>query len=92
MHLGTQKFKNNKIKIYQNPASSFINTQTENEASSNIKSVKLINTIGLTVFEKTDSFNNVDIKIDLSSFLNGIYYLSINENQSWKTYKVIISR
>ena len=92
MHLGWQVFKNNQIKIYPNHSSSFINIQTENEASSNNKSVKLINVIGLTVFEKTDSFNNMDIKIDLSSFSNGIYYLSINEKQSWKIDKVIIYR
>lgn len=76
---------NKEINMYPNPTKGklFIST------SDKIKSISITNIIGKEVFSKI-KFN--DNSIDLNSFKNGVYFVSINTNKGEVTKKIIITK
>jgi len=76
---------NQEINIYPNPTQGrlFIST------SEKITSISITNIIGKEVFSQIN-FN--DNSIDLNSFKNGVYFISINTNKGVVTKKIILTK
>lgn len=77
--------RNQEINIYPNPTKGklFIST------SYKITSISITNIIGKEVFSQIN-FN--DNSIDLNSFKNGVYFVSINTNKGAVTKKIILTK
>jgi hypothetical protein len=74
-------FDENKLKIYPNPASDFVNLPESDEL---IKDAAIFSIFG----EKVMQINNIDSNIiDISGLSKGVYFLRIN-NKSYKFVKV----
>lgn len=71
--------------MYPNPTQGklFIST------SDKITSISITNIIGKEVFSQIN-FN--DNSIDLNSFKNGVYFVSINTNKAAVTKKIILTK
>lgn len=78
----------NTISIFPNPTTDFLNIKSN--VSEKIKSIELYNALGQSIYyEVTD--NKTDIKIDLSSFRKGIYFVKIRfENTKIVSSKLIL--
>lgn len=78
----------NTISIFPNPTTDFVNIKSN--VSEKIKSIKLYNALGQSVYyEYTD--NKTGIKINLSSFRKGIYFVKIRfENTKMISSKLIL--
>ncbi|SEB86624.1 Por secretion system C-terminal sorting domain-containing protein [Tenacibaculum sp. MAR_2009_124] len=78
----------NTISIFPNPTTDFLNIKSN--VSEKIKSIELYNALGQSIYyEVTD--NKIDIKIDLSSFRKGIYFVKIRfENTKIVSSKLIL--
>ncbi len=76
---------NQEINMYPNPTQGklFIST------SDKITSISITNIIGKEVFSQIN-FN--DNSIDLNSFKNGVYFVSINTNKAAVTKKIILTK
>ncbi|CAM1366524.1 T9SS type A sorting domain-containing protein [Tenacibaculum xiamenense] len=78
----------NTISIFPNPTTDFINIKSN--VSQKIKSIELYNTLGQSVYYE-DTDNKIEIKIDLSSFRKGIYFVKIRfENAKIISSKLIL--
>jgi len=78
----------NTTSIYPNPTTDFVNIKSN--VSEKIKFIELYNALGQSIYyEVTD--NKTDIKIDLSSFRKGIYFVKIRfENTKIVSSKLIL--
>ena len=78
----------NTISIFPNPTTDFLNIKSN--VSEKIKSIELYNALGQSIYyEVTD--NKTNIKIDLSSFRKGIYFVKIRfENTKIVSSKLIL--
>lgn len=84
LSINETNFGINKISLYPNPTDSEINIESPNFE---LNTVKISNSLGQILHEKTRHSNNVTI--NLSHYLSGTYFLIINENEKTKTYKII---
>jgi hypothetical protein len=74
-----QPNKNNTIKIYPNPANTFIIVNTGNYSSISDYSISILNTLGQRVFNAKT--NEQEFRIDLNSFKGfGTYMVEIRDN------------
>ncbi len=62
------------VNVYPNPASSFVNIQTNFE----IKSLKVVNYVGQVVFDQV--IGQVNYQINTSDFVSGMYFVQIEAN------------
>lgn len=78
----------NTISIYPNPTTDFVSIKSN--ASDKIESIELYNALGQSVYyESVD--NETDIKINLSSFSKGIYFVKIkSENTKIVSLKLVL--
>lgn len=74
--------RNSEIKIFPNPATSFINIHLENEWEGEL-TLLLVNSIGQIVHaeKRMKPDESADWKIDLSNFSNGIYQVVISDGK-----------
>ena len=86
--------ENDLLKVYPNPAQNNLNILGSIENDINIIDVKIYNTIGVVVYEK--SFDSVDRfrELDLSNLISGVYVVEINsligkEIKKTQVYKII---
>lgn len=86
--LSVQNFDD--LNIYPNPAKEFLKI----ENSTDIKSIKLISSLGNTLFEDATSFSKANEYIlSLSEFASGNYYLIITDNSgNYRVHKFIIAK
>ncbi len=78
----------NTISIFPNPTTDFLNIKSN--VSEKIKSIELYNALGQSIYYKVTD-NTTDIKIDLSSFGKGIYFVKIKfENTKIVSSKLIL--
>ena len=82
------------LKVYPNPAQNNLNILGSIENDINIIDVKIYNTIGVVVYEK--SFDSVDRfrELDLSNLISGVYVVEVNsligkEIKKTQVYKII---
>lgn len=71
--LNLEDYKDIQIKVYPNPTSGFVSIESN---IADIYQIKLLNILGQTLIEQTNLSSQTN-KIDLSSFENGMYILSI---------------
>ena len=79
--------QSNNFIVYPNPASNFVSI---NYATTNESKVQLKNTLGQIVFEKNFKGNVTD-NLNLNSFSNGNYIISITEKEGTINKKIIIN-
>ena len=70
--------ENDVLKVYPNPTQNNLNILGSIERDLNIIDVKIYNTIGVLVYEK--SFDSIDRfrELDLSNLLSGVYVIKVN--------------
>ena len=64
------------ISVYPNPANKFVNIQLK--SSEQINSIVLYNVLGKLIYKENKPNNSEAIKIDISNFGKGIYFLKVN--------------
>lgn len=81
---------NSKIKLFPNPASSFVNIELSN--SHNISSIQLITMTGQTLLNKDVSSNQMHVDIDVSSITSGVYFVVFrNGTSEVETKKLVVT-
>lgn len=79
--------------VYPNPASTFLNIEISNlksHASYQDYNVQLFNALGKVLYSSQISNRSSHISVDISSFADGIYFLSYKTDQQSITKKIII--
>ena len=77
--------------VYPNPTKGYINV----DFKSNVKSIKIVDVLGKEVFneETKDATADTSKKIDLSSFTNGVYIVTVSDNDgNSSTQRVILDK
>ncbi len=78
------------IKVYPNPTKGLININFDNAYYGNL--LKVENILGQTVYqEEVELFNSGVKTIDLGNNPNGIYFVTIQSNETKLMYKVILN-
>ena len=78
------------IKVYPNPATSYINIETKTRTKTRTKYVLTLRNIeGQEVAKEKVEFTNV-YKLDLTNLTNGIYFLSLQNDKENYVRKVVI--
>ena len=85
---GINELDNTNFLIYPNPAKDVLTIQAENNQLP--ITIKLINAIGETV--KTELINSTTHSINVEEFLNGIYYLQLENKVGTSSKKIIITK
>ena len=81
-----ETIENNRILIYPNPASTYVNISLGSVVNANIK---IFNTIGQVILNQNyDAVNTIEI--NTSEFNTGIYFVEINTGNKIITEKIII--
>jgi len=76
------------ISIYPNPTTDFVNITSN--VSDKIRSIEFYNALGQRIYY-VDTYDKTDIKIDLSSFRKGVYFVKVNfENTKVVSSKLIL--
>ncbi|MCH3882506.1 T9SS type A sorting domain-containing protein [Tenacibaculum aquimarinum] len=73
------------ISIYPNPATVFVNIKSN--ISEKVKSIEFYNALGQRIYYK-NVFNTSDIKINVSDFRKGLYFIKVN----FESTKVVSSK
>ncbi len=84
---GINNLSINNIEISPNPANSFFNIKYYSNTES---FVKVHNTVGQVVMQKTFHTGNVNEQFDISDLNQGIYFVEINKNGKTDIKKLII--
>ncbi len=83
---------NNQIVLFPNPSNGIINI-LNNLPSKNEMDIKIYNTSGLAVFSGFVDFSQSNIySIDLTSYLQGIYFIQFNNDEIKVLKKIIIAK
>lgn len=78
------------IVIFPNPSEGNFNFAVSTPGVRTLN-FNVVNTLGQTVFEKTErNLNNAVLTYDFSSFAKGIYFVNITDDQNNKTVKKIV--
>lgn len=76
------------LSIYPNPTNGVFNVDFKNATS-----IKVMNTLGDVIYdEKIVQSAEGSKKIDLSSYSNGIYFVSVSNNEATSNYKIILDK
>ncbi len=80
--------ENPSISIYPNPSNGIINVDFNNT-----NSIKVINTLGVVVYdEKMEQETEGTKTIDLSGFANGIYFINVSNEKGSINHKFILNK
>ena len=83
--LHTDEFDLEKIVVYPNPIDDFVHIRFEENSNLNIDIV-LYNQLGQELLSKSIEVLNQEIKLDISSYVSGVYFLMLeNNNKTFKT-------
>jgi hypothetical protein len=82
--LSINEFDEAGIAIYPNPTSDRITIKSENNQINSI----LISDIGGKIIYSHDKIESISTDIDLSSFSNGIYFVTLNKSTTKKIIKI----
>ena len=73
------------IKIYPNPTNGIFSIESEYK----IENIEIFNTVGIKLFSK--NINNNSLKLDLSNFAKGQYFIIIKLDEYQKVEKIIVN-
>lgn len=82
--LSNNDFNTSKFRVYPNPATSFVNLQTEGLDSYTLKVTDLSGKVMVT-----REFNGVENTLDISNYAAGVYFFEINSASKSETIKII---
>lgn len=86
-HLGEDEITQNyHINIFPNPNNGAFNIQFDTSYTGNLS---ITNQIGQEVFSEF-YYNTTDLKLQLSTLINGVYFLQLNSINGSQTYKFIV--
>ena len=86
-HLGEDEITQNyHINIFPNPNNGAFNIQFDTSYTGNLS---ITNQIGQEVFSEI-YYNTTDLKLQLNTLINGVYFLQLNSINGSQTYKFII--
>ncbi len=78
---------NPEINVYPNPTNGKFNVDFDKAGR-----IKVINTLGSVVYEeKIDGYSAGTKSIDLTNFANGIYFISVSNDQGTSNYRIILN-
>ncbi|MEJ5105150.1 T9SS type A sorting domain-containing protein [Chryseobacterium sp. MYb328] len=77
--LSTHEIESKQVNIYPNPASDFVNIETNTK----IENIEIFTSTGQFLKRSKES------KIDISSFTKGVYVFKLQTSEGIKTYKII---
>ena len=90
--LGELKIKDDKLKIYPQPANEIINVELLGLNNNNYK-IEIINNLGLVIREEEVNFKNNNVSIKTNELPNGVYLLNLKSDKSRNIGKrFVISR
>ena len=76
------------INVYPNPTNGVFNVDFANTSN-----IKVINTLGVIVYEeKLDQTSNGTKNINLTSFANGIYFITVSNDKGFVNHKVFLDK
>jgi hypothetical protein len=75
-----QTIAQNDFEVYPNPSQHSISIQLKNEVKD--ANVKVYNTVGQLVHSAV--LNGIEVKMDISQFANGLYFISVTDKESNK--------
>jgi hypothetical protein len=79
---------NPSIAVYPNPTNGVFNVDYTNASS-----IKVINTLGVLVYEaKMEDLSQGTKSVDLANFANGIYMITVSNNNGSSIHKVILNK
>jgi hypothetical protein len=81
--LGTNDLSQGEFAVYPNPASERLQIESANET---ISSIQIVNMLGQVLFSENDS-NVTSKSIDIASFSEGMYFVTINNHTTKKIIK-----
>ena len=81
--LSTEEFNITNLKIYPNPVKDILNLSFDKI----ITNVSIYNSLGQEIITKT--FNENEVKVNVSSLIVGTYFVKISSNNLFKTVKII---
>jgi hypothetical protein len=86
---GIRDISENAFKVYPNPTSGVVYVALSNDIKNTAVKVSVLNIAGAVVFENKSELSVQKIKIDISNFSNGVYYVKLSGDTFEKTFKVI---
>ena len=87
INLGTENHNENRLRMYPNPTSDLLTIQSENGFFTDAV-VTVTTTLGQVIL-KTDTITSSEINLDLSTQTSGMYLLTLEENDTKITQKII---
>ncbi len=80
----------NRVVLYPNPSKGIVNI----DFKSDIKNIKVSNILGQTVYNENITVATAGTvkSINLSSFNNGVYLMSVSNNEGVSSYKVVLNK
>lgn len=85
--VGMQENQLENIKVYPNPASSFVTIESANQLNANIM---VLDTRGAVV--KQFNFTNTSERIDVSDLSSGMYHIRVISSEGLAQYKLVIQK
>ena len=85
--VGMQEYQLENIKIYPNPAASFLTVENSELMNANMQ---VLDARGAIV--KQIKFNNTIERVDVSDLVNGIYYIRLIGSERLAQYKLVIQK
>lgn len=76
------------VKIYPNPSSNGV----FNVEFSQAEKMKVVNVLGVTIYEEKISPNETKKTVDLSKFSNGVYFICLTEGNDTNEHRVIVNK
>ena len=78
---------NPELSVYPNPSNGVFNVNFYQ-----VNNIKVINTLGAVVYEEKVDPSTLNKSIDLSTFANGIYFISVSNDKGTSNQKVILDK
>jgi polyisoprenoid-binding protein YceI len=85
-------FEENNFLLFPNPSKGIINIQFQHNSTSNNIIIKVYDVVGKLVFEKQQiELNKQQFTINLDNIKTGIYFITVQKNNSSTSKKLIIN-
>ncbi len=88
--LGVETFNRNaQAIVYPNPSTGIFNLKFNNE----VKNIKVANILGAEIYNLNLELNGeTSQQIDLSNFVNGVYFIRVTNDFGSSTYKIVLDK
>jgi len=84
---GVDETENPEINVYPNPSNGVFNIDMYQ-----VNNIKVMNALGAVVYDEKIDASTITTKVDLSSFANGIYFITASNNKGTLNQKLILNK